>query len=523
MDRPLTLDEKEELRELRRLQLHQMEKKIELQEGLPFLHGWKWYPWARQFFESKNKINLLCAANQISKSSTQIRKCIDWATNVAKWDDLWPRASNLRTKQFWYLYPSSKQVRAEFETKWPEFLPSGKYKTEKEIDGKPNYYAWKDIWIGRDLYAIHFFVSNVFIYFKTYSQDVENLQTGTVDALFCDEELPEELYEELIFRISASKGYFHMVFTATLGQDFWRRAMEPEEGEVEVLPEAAKWTVSMYDCLTYEDHSPSHWTPEAIQEVIDRCSSQAEVLKRVFGKFISLSGRKYEQFDLKRHMVKDFPDLPPGWLVFAGVDPGSGGKENHPAAVCFVAVTPDLRQGRVVEGWRGDGIETSSGDVFMKFLELRDRRGFRLIRQFYDWADKDFDIISTRNGCPFEAADKSHTKGEQILNTLFKNDMLTIDSTPELQKLGSELASLRRDTAKNKAKDDFSDALRYAVTQIPWDFTAIRGPVPAAKKAAALTPEQQQIQERREHVSHAQREEDRLEAEFAEYNDLAGT
>ena len=76
-------------------------EKLELQEklrvGLPFKYRWKFYPWAREFFESRNRMTLLCAANQISKSSTQIRKAIEWATNPDLWPDLWAT----RPHQFW--------------------------------------------------------------------------------------------------------------------------------------------------------------------------------------------------------------------------------------------------------------------------------------------------------------------------------------------------------------------------------------------------------------------------------------
>ena len=74
-----------------------LEEKVRRQEDLPFLYGWKWYLWGRKFFESKNRINLLCAANQISKSSTQIRKIIHWATCKELWPELWSRPP----KQFW--------------------------------------------------------------------------------------------------------------------------------------------------------------------------------------------------------------------------------------------------------------------------------------------------------------------------------------------------------------------------------------------------------------------------------------
>ena len=52
--------------------------------GIPF------YAWQRSFFASTNKMVLLTAANQIGKSSIQIRKIIHWATIPDEWPKLWP-------------------------------------------------------------------------------------------------------------------------------------------------------------------------------------------------------------------------------------------------------------------------------------------------------------------------------------------------------------------------------------------------------------------------------------------------
>lgn len=486
------------------------EDRLRKQIELPFLYGWKWYKWARTFFESQNKINLLCAANQISKSSTQIRKCIHWATAQDLWPELWERAPI----QFWYLYPTKAQVSAEFETKWKQFLPKGEMK-------KDPYYGWEVERKNGDIIAIHF-NSGVHVYFKTYAQNASALQSGTCDAIFCDEELPVDLYEELMFRISASAGYFHMVFTATSGQDFWRRCLEPEGDEKEELPDALKLVVSLYEAMEYEDGTKSHWTIEKIKMVEARCSTHNEVLKRVFGKFIVLGGRKYEEFDIKRHLKKKHP-VPSTWLIYVGADIGSGGAEGHKAALCYVAVSPDFRQGRVFLGWRGpENVVTTAGDVVQKHIDLKKEHKLTITQQFYDWASVDFYNIATRLGEPFEKAEKSHDIGENFLNTLFKNNMLYIYEDEELVKLAGELATLKKTTNKRQAKDDFSDALRYAVTRIPWDWTAITGaPVETDEKPEEqLTEIQRQVKERRQAFSDENETERlRIEDEFNEWNE----
>lgn len=492
-----------------------LEAQNKLIYGLPHLHGWKWYDWAREFFESREKANFLCAANQISKSSTQIRKAIHWATAKDLWPQLWQRAPS----QFWYLYPSQEVVNAEFALKWErEFLPRGTYKDDAQ-------YGWKVIKDGSDVKGIKF-NSGVYLFFKTYTKNVQHLQTGTCDAIFCDEELPVDLYDELVMRLNATDGYFHMVFTATLGQDLWRRTMEPDEHEEEVFPTAKKWTISLYQAMNYEDGSPSHWTAAKIAAVRAKCKSHLEVLKRVYGRFIIIEGRKYPTFDATRH-VQAWHPIPDSWLVYGGVDCGSGGKENHPAAIVFVAVRPDMRAARAFIGWRGDGEVTTNGDIVEKYLALEKQYKLHVTARYYDHAAKDFDTISTRMSQPFQKADKAHERGESLLNTLFKYDMLLIYEDPdgELAKLAQELSTLREGQSKKHAKDDFIDALRYALSQVPFDFTGVLG-LPSELEENPETPmteEERQIAERKAgFTKESEDEQARVDYEIAEANEAYG-
>lgn len=439
-----------------------LEKQVKLKEGLPFLYGWRWYPWARKFFESRNKMTLLVAANQISKSSTQIRKCIDWATNTRIWSSLWER----RPLQFWYLYPTKETATIEFEKKWKvEFLPRGEFKDDP-------VYGWKEEYRSRNIFAIHF-NSGVSVYFKTYAQDAQHLQTGTCSAIFADEELPEEIFDELMFRLAATDGYFSMVFTATLGQEMWADAMEGR-GAQERFPEAFKQQVSMYDCLFYEDGTPSHWTEEKIQRIKNKCKSEQEIQRRVYGRFVVDSGLKYPSFNKSVNFVKPYV-IPPDWRIYSAVDIGSGGDRAHPAAISFLAVRPDYRKGAIFKLWRGDGLQTVDADILEQHTKMKSELLAPPVMQVYDWQAKDFYVIASRVGETFVPADKSHDRGESIMNVLFKNNMLDIFDTEdgEGKKLCSELVGLLKSTAKNKAKDDLCDTVRYNVMSVPWDWDAV--------------------------------------------------
>lgn len=456
-------------------------------EELPHLYGWPWYSWAWEFFTSTNRFKFLCAANQISKSSTQIREFIDWATDVERWPTLW----QTKPTQFWYFYPSKAVATTEFYEKWvPEFMPRGSMK-------KDPVFGWDEEIKNKEVHAIHF-NSGVTIYFKSYETDVQNLQSGSVYKLGADEEMPWSYFPELRSRLIATQGYFSMVFTATLGQDEWRRTIEPVTPQEELFREALKLQVSMYDCLTYKDGTPSSWNIGRIREVEQACSTEAEIQRRVYGKFVVSEGLRYPGFQRTRN-VREFTDIPLGWHIYSGVDVGTGGENNHPAAIVLVAVRPDCKLGVVFRAWRGDGIVTTSSDILHKHTELLTyeipkndgsmiKRQYTPVLQSYDWQSRDFFLVSSAAGVTFTPANKKRDSGENLINTLFKLGMLVIaDNDPELMKLVNEITSLKSDEAKTKAKDDLADAMRYAVMPIPWDFEGVAGEILKEEKQSVDT------------------------------------
>lgn len=445
-------------------EIKELEELLWIKEGLPHLYGFPFYDWSRRVFESKNKEILLTSANQVGKSSTAIRKNIHLATNPKIWKEHWPGLQAWQKPGlFWYFYPTKDAATTEVEQKWiKEFLPQGDFQKDKQ-------FGWEIEYNKGEVWSINF-NSGVSIQFKTYAQKVKDLQTSSVYHLTCDEELPVELLPELKARLNATDGYFLMVFTATLGQLYWKMAMEPSTLDEETHRDALKIQVSLYDSMKYEDGSPSPWTKEKIQRAINNCPTEAEVQRRIYGKFVKSEGLMYEGFSLEKNMSDAHP-LPKDWQIFTGTDPGSGGKSGHPAAMAFVAVSPDYKQGRVFRGWRGDGIPTTSQDILEKYKELKDT--LAPVVQSYDYAAKDFFMIASRSGEAFSPADKGRERGVALLNTLFKSGMLKIQrGEPELQKLVNELMSLSVRSAKTVAADDLVDALRYAVMAVPWDFSA---------------------------------------------------
>jgi hypothetical protein len=477
------------------------QQQLEVEQNLPHLYGWKFYKWSRAFFDSTERQVLLCAANQISKSSTQIRKAIHWATEDSLWPKLWPR----KPLQFWYLYPTFSVATIEFRKKWvPEFMPRGKMQTHPK-------YGWKPEWKNGVIVAIHF-NSGVSIYFKTYAMDTQDLQSGSVDTIFADEEVPEEHLDELQMRLVARQGYFHAVFTPTIGQEIWRRAFEERGKKTETFPDAFKQQVSMFDCLHYEDNTRSSWTLEAIQAAMRACKSDAQVQRRIYGRCVSDEGLKYGSFSRANNMMSAEIPVPDNWDIFVGADIGSG-QDNHPAAIAFVAVNPERTKGICFKGWRGDDVVTTASDVAHRVHIMS--AGLKVAHIFYDYASRDFYNIAIGMDLPVEAAEKGHDIGEQVINVLFRNKMLSIYDSPELDPLCVELTTLKASTPKRAAKDDFADSLRYAVTKIPWDWSILN------VRAAVENPKPKtEIELRREFISSEVLETGTFEEEIGQWNEL---
>lgn len=226
----------------------------------------------------------------------------------------------------------------------------------------------------------------------------------------------------------------------------------------------------------------------------------------------------FESFDREANTCEPFP-IPPSWFIYTAVDCGSGGEKGHPSATVFVAVAPDYRRAVVFKGWRGDGIQTTASDTLMKYVELR--AGLKPTLQQYDWESRDFFTVASRMGETFVPAEKGRDAGRQLLNVLFKSRMLKIfRGDVELDKLITEISSLLEVTAKQKAKDDLCDALRYAVMRIPFDWTVLEGKVTEGKPVEQAPPVE--LSEREQNRLNMMRGpiRDPVDEEIAFWNDL---
>lgn len=443
-------------------ELKSLEDQLYLKENLPHLFGHKMYQWQYDFFHSKNKNAFISAGNQLGKTEIQGRKLINLATCVDTWDQWFTTKPDC----FWYLLPSKEMVEAIIDLKWkPGLLPKGIFKDHAK-------YGW-EFKKAHGSYSYLHFNNGLRIYFKSYSMGAEVLQSGTCDYIAFDEELPWELYSELNMRRTARNGYLSGVMTPTIGQEEWRKTFEGVDSN-ELFPNAFKKQVALYDCQRFIDGSPSHWTNERILQVVQSCATDAEIQRRVYGKFVKSEGLVYPQFSIKKNVKPQHPIEFSKGLIYTGVDPGAGkiSERSHPCAFTFVWVSADYSKGIVFKHWRSPvGMAIEPRDILKEYTKARGT--LVVCREMYDHHDADFQVVANRAGFAFEKADKRRDFGHQMINLLFKSGALYIFDIEEMTPLIQELTTLDLNTAKTSAADDSIDSMRYAITTIPWNWGKI--------------------------------------------------
>jgi len=456
-----------------------------MRENLPFYISADWnscyahpfYDWQKQFLLvgtetiDRKLLAFLTAANQIGKSSIQIIKCINMAVRQDLWHLWFP---NKRPTTFIYCYPESKLATVEFEEKWvKEYLPRGEMKNDPR-------YGWTATFGDKGQIDSITFFSGVTVYFRFYSQAPKSLQGATVDAIFLDEETPEAHYDELMVRTQARQaigsGHVSMVFTATLGQDYLYKCMECQGTPVETFKNAWKRQISVFDCLFYADGTPSRvWTENYIRnELMPKYRNAREIQRRIYGRFVKSSGLIFEEFDIVRGVEQQGVTDMTGWRSFVGIDFGAGGEYGHSSAIVHVKVDPGYENARIASVWWSQKRRMTQGDLLLRYKMMRSTFGPHWA--FGDWGATDLFTLAAREGIPLHKAEKSHEIGINLLNSLFKDEQMKVitGTSPDVAQLVQELKSVSEETPKRHRIDDCADALRYAISLVPFRLKSLK-------------------------------------------------
>jgi hypothetical protein len=446
------------------------------QDNLPHLYSLPWYEWAWDFLVSPKRINFLNAANQVSKSSTEISKTVLFATEPKLWDHLWPNRTKKVPTPFWYWYPSTKIATEEFENKWmDERLPLNEMKDDPQ-------YGWKVKYLYGQVYYIRF-NTGVTVYFRSYEQHPKNVQGSSIFYNACDEEMPESFYDEIWQRMSSPSvdGIFDMVFTATLGQKFWYDTMELMGKPGERFKNAFKQQVSKWECLKYRDGSASPWTVERIKQQIIDCRNEAEVRKRILGRFAKAENLLFNAYDSKRNTIAKVPEKTELHYYAAVYVCDKTGK----AAISILGVNSEYSRCYLVDSHWFDSVDTTSFQIFSK---LMDRVGKKRFSGLY--ANKhasDFMKVADASKYGFVEVKKPNDNAAKLINSLLSDGLIQIVDTERNSDAKYHIAHCDK-KAEDLEEYETLGALILIASNVPWDFEKILKLVKPPKKEKELDP-----------------------------------
>lgn len=457
-----------------------------IKDSLPHLYGFDWYPYQKDFLETRKEIQVLCCANQLGKSTVLCAKLVKLATDQKLWKELWVDKPGL----FLYLLPNQKLHDENAQSKWLSVLPKNTYEDDE-------YYGWDWVKRGKNYLGIDF-NNGVRVRFLSYGQNVHSMQNLTAHAVAFDEEPNWEIVPEIQTRTQSIKiaednvknawgGFKIFAFTATKSQNFFREVVE-ERGPKERWPvkqgNVWKKTVSLFDCQKHVSGKKSIWTNAKIEKIIKSLPTEAEIKRRVYGRFQASESLVYPQFSITSNTIEHVPPLQ-GYNYYVGIDYGGGGT-SHPSAIAFVAVSPEYNRGYVTDVWIGDdGQLTTCSDVINKYRSMI--KGRNVAQAHYDWAAKDLHTFAMRAGLNLLKANKDHKIGEDLLNALFKNQMLWICNKDYYSNVAcTQFSTFVKKRGTAKTFDDAIDAIRYAVASVPWDLES-EGEIGHEEKKAITT------------------------------------
>jgi hypothetical protein len=440
-----------------------------LNEDFSSCNAHKLYKWQTEFLLNRNTLAFLTAANQIGKSTVHILRAINQATRMDLWPYWFPKK---RPTTMIYCYPDAKLGTTEFEEKWEKiYLPKDRMKNDAR-------YGWRSYYDARGFIESIVFNSGVTIYFRYYSQKPSTLQAHSIDAVFLDEECPEEHYDELMVRTQSTQamgsGFVSMVFTATLCQQYLYHTMECQGLESELFKDAWKRQISVFDCMTHTDGTPSEiWTDDYINnKLIPRYRNQREINRRIMGRFVKDSALLHQEFDAVSNTEVAGATNMDGWKTYVGIDFGTGGENGHSSSIAVCKVDPTYTQVRVIRVWYSKRKRMTQSDLLLRYKDIASELGTHWC--FADSAATDFFTLAAREGIRIEMAEKSHEIGINLLNNLFKSKQLKIvHPLYHSSHLILELQTIGCDTKKNKRIDDAADALRYCLAKVPLRITEL--------------------------------------------------
>lgn len=240
-----------------------MKGKVDLK--VPHLSRHKFYKWSRRLLDSKASRVILCAGNQVGKSTAMAIRNIDWITDIEGKKDRW--SSDVKANSFLYLYSDKGTMASELKSVWrPLLLMDGKCKS--------SYLYAK---MGDDFIDFPNVGSRIYFRLHDFAEDVV---PGRYDHITIDEEPRLSLQ---CIKVLMECPYFVCGYTPVLRHGVMSKILCTPG----LFSKVESIRVSLYECLKYEDgDDATPWDRDDILRFEGKLASGEEVQRRVYASLL---------------------------------------------------------------------------------------------------------------------------------------------------------------------------------------------------------------------------------------------
>lgn len=332
--------------------------------------------------------------------------------------------------------------------------------------------GWDKAWNSK--FMILHFDNGSFIEFRSYDQDLSAHQGTSRHLIGFDEQPPKNIYEESMLRLAEYEGSRCMFALTPLGlswiyHDIYKKRND-ENANISVF------NSSIHDNDTLDK--------ESVRQALESVTNSAQREAREYGRFVSMAGRIYDNFEGKPvekggHIYKPLGPSDITGDVYVGIDPGI----RSPAAIFCLA--NDLTE-QVVVFDEVTPYSESTMDI-ERFVNM-------ILQRVQDWGIRDpiYIIDPAARGADQRTGEALLTEYarhgiaaipgnndlqvgiERVYNLISRNQFgVTSNCTTFIDEIEIWSWDQRMEDSMGRARpqegnDHTLDALRYVVMMLPW-------------------------------------------------------